>query len=232
MTQGQLREIWEKTQGHCHFCGDPLIFERRGWKEGDLAGYWEADHVIQHKKGGRSALDNYLPACTQCNRLRWHRTGDAIRELLLLGLVARDEVNRKSTLGARLLELREKKLAENLGRRRSSRPSSTGGPAATLAFDSTVKETGCPAGSVLVGVRSYNLGLRLRVSRGQEKGGGGRIKGGFEILSGGDGSYAAVLSKFVGRLASDAGDFVGLVQAEEPKASHFLNAGSLRVEVQ
>ncbi len=34
-------------------------------------GHWEADHVIQRGKGGYNGIANYLPACTECNRLRW-----------------------------------------------------------------------------------------------------------------------------------------------------------------
>src|SRR5713226_2118670 len=52
MTKAELRQIWEKTQGHCHCCGDPVEFYKRGWRDGDLAGYWEIDHVIQRDKGG------------------------------------------------------------------------------------------------------------------------------------------------------------------------------------
>ncbi len=41
MTKTELRQIWEKAHGHCHFCGDPVEFDERGWREGELAGYWE-----------------------------------------------------------------------------------------------------------------------------------------------------------------------------------------------
>jgi 5-methylcytosine-specific restriction endonuclease McrA len=110
--------IWEKTQGHCHFCGDPVDFEKRGWKTGDLTGSWEVDHIVQRDKGGYNLTDNYLPACTKCNRLRWHRTGAAIRELLLLGLIAKDEIRKMSSVGKSLLELREKRLSKNIKRRK------------------------------------------------------------------------------------------------------------------
>jgi HNH endonuclease len=92
MTDKQLRQVWDKTGGHCHFCGDPVEFEKRGWVEGELTGYWEVDHVVQRGKGGKRSVDNCLAACTRCNRLRWHRTGEAVRELLFLGLIARDEI--------------------------------------------------------------------------------------------------------------------------------------------
>lgn len=118
MTERKLRQIWEKTQGHCHFCGDPLIFEKRGWIEGDLTGYWEVDHVIQKQKGGSKSAENCLPACTRCNRLRWHRKGEAVRELLLLGLIARDEIVKSTPTGRILMKLREKRLAQNKARRK------------------------------------------------------------------------------------------------------------------
>jgi 5-methylcytosine-specific restriction endonuclease McrA len=120
MTESELRRIWHKTQGHCHFCGDPVVFEKRGWKQEDLTGYWEVDHVIQRDKGGSVRTDNRLPACTRCNRLRWHRKGEAIRELLFLGLIARDEIRQGTTLGRVLGTLRERRLTQNKLRRRNS----------------------------------------------------------------------------------------------------------------
>ncbi len=126
MTEGQLRQIWEKTQGHCHFCGDPVHFEKRGWVAGDLTGYWEVDHVIQRDKGGYDSLDNYLPACTRCNRLRWHRKGEAVRELLFLGLIARDEIAKSTVVGEKLDELREKRLKQNIARRQSTKKAAIG----------------------------------------------------------------------------------------------------------
>jgi len=35
------------------------------------------DDVIQRNKGGRVGKDNFLPACTNCNRLPWGRTGQS-----------------------------------------------------------------------------------------------------------------------------------------------------------
>ena len=118
MKDSQLRQIWEKTQGHCHFCGDSVEFNKRGWHDGDLTGYWEIDHVVQRGKGGIDSVDNYLPACTRCNRLRWFRTGEKIRELLLLGLIAQDEVNKGTNVGESLVKLRENRLLNNKKRRK------------------------------------------------------------------------------------------------------------------
>jgi len=42
----------DRTEGHCHFCGDGLVFEKYGVNDiNNLDGAWEADHVIQRGKG-------------------------------------------------------------------------------------------------------------------------------------------------------------------------------------
>ncbi len=117
--ENQLRAIFDKTGGHCHFCGDPIQFEKRGWVEVDLTGYWEIDHVIQRGKGGAGGIENSLPACTRCNRLRWHRKGEQIRELLFLGLIAKDEIKKGSDLGMDLKNLGEQRNQRNQKRRQS-----------------------------------------------------------------------------------------------------------------
>jgi hypothetical protein len=117
MTSGQLREIFDRTKGRCHFCGDKLTFDNVGWAP-KMKGHWEADHVIQHAKGGRSAAGNYLAACTRCNRLRWHRTGHGLREVLLLGLIAQGEIQKaNSHVGRSLQSLRRLRVDKNAVRR-------------------------------------------------------------------------------------------------------------------
>jgi hypothetical protein len=41
MRESELRQVFEKTSGHCHFCGDPLEFDRRGWAE-KMDGHWRS----------------------------------------------------------------------------------------------------------------------------------------------------------------------------------------------
>jgi 5-methylcytosine-specific restriction endonuclease McrA len=93
LTRQGRRAVFDKTQGHCHFCGDKLVFKHYEQSA------WELDHVIQKKKGGASSPDNYLPACGKCNHLRWHRTGKDLRRLILLGLTANDEIKAGTALG-------------------------------------------------------------------------------------------------------------------------------------
>jgi len=117
MTKAQLRAVWEKTAGHCHFCGDPVDFQRRGYRPERIDGSWEVDHVVQRAKGGAVKIENCLPACTRCNRLRWHRRGAVLRHLLELGMIARREVDRITDLGEKLIVLRSKQERQNAKRR-------------------------------------------------------------------------------------------------------------------
>lgn len=113
-----LRQIFNRTNGHCHFCGDKLVFEKYGLQK-DENGTWEADHIIQKGKGGSKSPENCLPACYRCNRLRWHRKGKNIRNLLFLGLIAKDEIERKTDLGKAIIKLKNKRRLQNKKRRRN-----------------------------------------------------------------------------------------------------------------
>lgn len=120
-TYNKLKAIFEKTDGHCHFCGDSVVLEKYGVKDiNDLDGAWEADHIIQKGKGGSKDAENCLPSCVRCNRLRWHRKGGDLRELIFLGLVAKDEIKKGSTAGKSILELKNKRERSNMSRRRQS----------------------------------------------------------------------------------------------------------------
>lgn len=114
----QRRIIFDKTQGVCHFCGDAIEFERYDLRrEGELS-TWSIDHIKQIDKGGADSIENCLPVCVTCNRLRWQRTGVNLREALFLGIIVMKEINTGSELGKRISELREKRLAENRRRRK------------------------------------------------------------------------------------------------------------------
>jgi len=88
-----LLRIFEKTSGHCHFCGDPLDFEKRGRKH---PRGWESDHVIPAKRGGHRRRDNLLAAHWRCNALRWARGYEKLKTLLRVGLIGMDELRKKN----------------------------------------------------------------------------------------------------------------------------------------
>lgn len=118
MTTKTLQQIFDRTAGHCHFCGDRLTFEKYGLRK-DENGTWEVDHILQKGKGGSKSPENCLPAHYRCNRLRWHRRGKDIRNLLLLGLIAKDEIEDKTDLGKAIIKLKNKRRLQNKKKRRN-----------------------------------------------------------------------------------------------------------------
>jgi hypothetical protein len=107
LTAVDRRTILAKTNGTCHVCGVPLG-ER-----------WQADHVIQHAHGGAHSLDNYLPICRECNRLRWSYNPEMLRMILRLGIVAKQEIRHDTKLG-RLLTKMLRRSALSSKRRRQA----------------------------------------------------------------------------------------------------------------
>ena len=107
--KGDRPLILAKTAGLCHICGGPA-----GEK-------WHADHVLPLAKGGLNQADNYLPACGQCNRLRWHRGPEEIKEILQLGIYAAKQIESGTGLGKRLKEFVDRKRESNRSRRKKWR---------------------------------------------------------------------------------------------------------------
>ena len=98
--------IFQKTGGLCHICG------------GELGDKWSADHVRPFASGGGNEIDNFLPACGICNRLKWHRSPNMIRFIMQLGIYAKKEIERDTPLGRKMAMLFEQKEVINKGRRK------------------------------------------------------------------------------------------------------------------
>lgn len=64
ITEETRSEIFEKTNGKCHYCGKILSFENR-LRSGRAA--WEVEHMRPRAKGGTDHLNNLVPACWECN---------------------------------------------------------------------------------------------------------------------------------------------------------------------
>lgn len=85
--------ILAKTGGRCHICGGDI-----------LDAEWEADHVLAHASGGGSNVENFLPAHELCNNYRWNYLPEEFQTIMKLGVFARTQVARETTLGRELLQ--------------------------------------------------------------------------------------------------------------------------------
>ena len=111
LSSADREKIFRKTGGTCHVCG------------GSLGERWQADHVVPHILGGQATLDNYLPICKECNRLRWFHSPDVIRLIMRLGVYAKNEIRNQTELGEQLLPLLLKRIHSNQNRRVSRKTS-------------------------------------------------------------------------------------------------------------
>lgn len=87
LTPAQRKIVRAKTAGRCHVCG------------GLLGRRWVADHVLAHCRGGDCEVDNFLPACAICNRMRWHYKPGRVRRILALGIYMAKEIRDRTELG-------------------------------------------------------------------------------------------------------------------------------------
>ena len=106
LTARQRAVVLAKTAGTCHVCGGPS------------GSGWQADHVIPHERGGIHALDNYLPICRECNRLRWSYGPEVLRMILRFGILAKHEIRHDTKLGGELLRRAIERHQRATGRRR------------------------------------------------------------------------------------------------------------------
>ena len=108
--------IFSKTGGLCHFCGDKLVFNAERGKKGR----WNVDHILPFSREGKDCLENYLPICRTCNRLRWNFESYKIRELLKYGIIAYNQIKKRTKIGEEIQNLYNKKSELNKKRRKGN----------------------------------------------------------------------------------------------------------------
>ena len=104
MDKNKLTIIWNKTNGHCHFCGKKLLFSSY-WSGSSKRGKWQVDHIYPKARGGQNSVENYLPICRTCNRLRWMWTGRKIQKVFQYGTIALREARKKTDFGSKIRSL-------------------------------------------------------------------------------------------------------------------------------
>jgi len=88
LTAAERLQVLAKTSGRCHICGGKIADQP-----------WQSDHVIPYSAGGTHKVDNYLPAHSTCNNYRWDYLPEEFQYILKLGVWARTQIERGTTLG-------------------------------------------------------------------------------------------------------------------------------------
>ena len=64
---------------------------------------------VARSRGGFHSMDNFLPVCAVCNRMRWDYSPDMMRIIIRLGIQAKQEVRHNTPVGNHLV----RKLVRN-----------------------------------------------------------------------------------------------------------------------
>ncbi|HXG57131.1 MAG TPA: HNH endonuclease [Vicinamibacterales bacterium] len=101
------QRILAKTASQCHICG------------GQIEGPWQADHVLAHSGGGCGDPDNYLASHALCNNYRWDYLPEEFQLILRLGVWARTQIERGTTVGNEIARRFGSSDAVRIARRRT-----------------------------------------------------------------------------------------------------------------
>ena len=80
-------EVWQRTNGHCHFC-------RKELDQND----WAMDHIAHHSKGGCAAIWNLVPVHHYCNGYRSAYPGSELIMSFLMGRFIIEQIRKPATL--------------------------------------------------------------------------------------------------------------------------------------
>lgn len=79
------REVWEKTNGRCWFCGERLLKPDPARHTPEQKRRWyTVDHAIPRSRGGSSDASNLLPSCSACNGHKCDMTVEEYRIYLTM----------------------------------------------------------------------------------------------------------------------------------------------------
>lgn len=104
------REVWDKTDGRCWYCGVRLVKpspdhhtpeERKRW--------YTIDHATPRSRGGSLGVENLLPCCNVCNGDKCDMTVEEYRTYLTMRrnnvpYFSRTQMEYLTTLGVDILK--------------------------------------------------------------------------------------------------------------------------------
>lgn len=77
-TKQERKQIYEKYNGHCAYCGIKI-------KPQEM----QVDHIVALRRGGADSIENANPSCRMCNQYKDTLTLDSFKNWLLAGVVTR-----------------------------------------------------------------------------------------------------------------------------------------------
>jgi CRISPR/Cas system Type II protein with McrA/HNH and RuvC-like nuclease domain len=98
LTKAERIKVYEKTKGHCAYCGCELEIKNL-----------QVDHVVPingWREQGTDTLDNMLPACRSCNHYKSRSPLENFRKMLedMPNVLMRDSVTYKNAVRYELVK--------------------------------------------------------------------------------------------------------------------------------
>lgn len=78
MLTDRRQTVWDKTGGLCAYCGMSLMSDdavrRNDGRVPSGTSRMVVDHVVPRARGGKDAIGNLAPACSDCNCIKGSRS--------------------------------------------------------------------------------------------------------------------------------------------------------------
>ena len=89
LSQQKRREVYDKLEGHCAYCGCEISIKQM-----------QADHLVPLALGGADEVSNLLPSCRSCNHRKSTERLELFRHSVehFEGVLARDNVTYRNAV--------------------------------------------------------------------------------------------------------------------------------------
>jgi len=89
------KAIWDKTGGHCYYCGLALTPDGQEIISGPYQSWMEVDHVTPRAQGGIDTVENLVPSCRACNCSKGNKSLDEYRSFVAIKKSGRPNMSRE-----------------------------------------------------------------------------------------------------------------------------------------
>lgn len=76
--------VWDKSGGHCFYCGLKLTPDTQGTIEGPYQSWMDVDHLTPKAQGGLNSIENMVPSCKACNSSKGHKKLEEYRHYVAI----------------------------------------------------------------------------------------------------------------------------------------------------
>ena len=104
LTPDERKQVFSKTDGHCHLCGGNMNQISGGelTEEREVLPHFVVDHIVPVASGGQDSINNLLAAHGLCNGCRWFYSPEEFQWILRMGVWARKQMEDATEIGHKM----------------------------------------------------------------------------------------------------------------------------------